>query len=75
MAVSKLFSPLVFSSPHFSSASFQPFFQAMAKVKPRFRPKLRAVFTRFEVSLTKEKLFLLEFLFPHVGFTMKYIRS
>jgi hypothetical protein len=40
----------------------------MAKVKPQFCAKFVAVFTRCEVSLTKEKLFLLEFLFPHVGF-------
>lgn len=43
----------------------------MAKVKPRLCGKFLAAFTRSEVSLTKEKLFLLEFLFPHVGFPMK----
>lgn len=44
----------------------------MAKVKPRFRRNFRAAFTRYKICLSKGKLFLLEFLFPHVGFTMEY---
>lgn len=72
MAASKVSYSLIFGSPHFSSASFQPFFQAMAKAKPRIHRKFLAAFTRCEVCLTREKLFLLEFLFPHVGCTMKY---
>lgn len=74
MAVSKLFS-LSTSDLRIFLALLSALLSSHGKVKPRFCANLLTVFTRFEVSLTKEKFFLLEFLFPHVGFTMTSIRS